>query len=290
MKKPNLFIPGFPKSGTSSLHTMLIQHSEISGGIRKEPHTYSWDNRYKNRFSFFNEVYKNLKTKYILESSTTYMVSGNALDRIMEDTPEAKFIIIARDPIDRIISHYNWLSNLGYVNKLFEDEIKKHSNEKFNYKKHYGGNYKAYIDFSKYGEHLERMFHKIPENQLFFLTFEDFINNWEMKMLELSNFLDIDLSEINIRKDNPTKPANDFDKIIKSKETKWIQKLKIDLVRKLKGKEKKIRGLKVKNPIINQVTRKDVQDFLYPILEEDFKKLKSLGFNVESWKTNKFFK
>lgn len=288
--KPNLFIPGFPKSGTSSLHTMLIQHIEISGGKKKEPHTYSWDNRYKERFSFFKQEYKNLKAKYILDSSTTYMVSSNALDRIMEDSPKAKFIIMARDPVDRIISHYNWLSSLGYVNKLFIHEIKEFANVKFEYKKVYGGNYKAYVDFSKYGEHLERMLCKIPNDQLFFLTFEDFINNSEMKMLELGNFLELDLSAINIKKVNQTMALKDFDNIIKTKKTKWIHKFKIDLVRILQGKERRIWGLKVKNPIINKVTRKDVQDFLYPMLEEDFKKIKSMGFNVDSWKTNEFFK
>ena len=56
MKHPNLIIPGFPKSGTTSLHNILCQHKDITGvpiqgenGFRKEPHTYTFDLRYTKR-------------------------------------------------------------------------------------------------------------------------------------------------------------------------------------------------------------------------------------------------
>ena len=205
MKKPNLFIPGFAKSGTSSLHSMLLQHPEISGGISKEPHTYSWDFLYKKRFSFFKEAYENCNSKFILESSTSYLPSKYAIERIIKDTPEARFIVIARDPIDRIVSHYNWLSKKGLVNKKFREEILAHAGEKFNYKIHYAGNFKAYLDFSKYGEQLQQLHAAVPQDQILFLTFEEVFKNWERVFPRIGKFIDLNLSAIEIKKENTTK-------------------------------------------------------------------------------------
>jgi len=43
IKKPNFFIVGFAKSGTSALHFLLSQHPDIYMSSVKEPHYFSKD-------------------------------------------------------------------------------------------------------------------------------------------------------------------------------------------------------------------------------------------------------
>lgn len=291
MRKPNLFIPGFPKSGTSALHSALVQHPEISMGNTKEPHTYSWDNRFRRKDDFFRENYEGLTSKYILDSSTSYMVSEVALKRIIEDTPDAKFIIIARDPIDRIVSHYNWLSSKNLINKKPLEELQEHLDKSFDYRKHYSGNFKTYIDFSLYGKHMKRLLKLAkPENILFF-TYEELFKGFETKKQKIAMFLNLNLDDIKVEKINQTTFKSQrrvyknpilkiiipfFRKLVRIKNRTKFE------IKVLKGHP---RGLKIKRPAHFKTSRKEVEGFLLPILEKDTQLLQNLGYDVNVWPT-----
>ena len=280
--KPNLFIPGFPKSGTSSLHSMLCEHPEISEGRIKEPHTYSWNNRYKNRHSFFQKEYDFKGSTYCLDSSTSYMISKYAINRIIDETPEAKFLVIARDPIDRIVSHYNWLCQLGFINRTFENEIMEELHNDFNYRHHYDGNYKCFLEFSKYGEQYEYLKTLVPNSQILFLIFEDVFSQWDQKSKEIGGFLGLNLENISVRAENQTTGKKNF---FKSDSGFNLKNLLIKEYGFLRGIP---RGFKVKKPIMNKVERFEVESFLFPFLKEDLLKLKSSNIDISSWETNKF--
>ena len=82
--KPNFFIPGAAKSGTTTLHDMLNTHPEISMSSVKEPGY--WKN--KNFKDFGNtEIhnYQNLfdnTKKFKGESSTAYMYYDSFISNI----------------------------------------------------------------------------------------------------------------------------------------------------------------------------------------------------------------
>ncbi|RRO13335.1 sulfotransferase domain-containing protein [Flavobacteriaceae bacterium 14752] len=165
MPTPNLIIPGFPKSGTSSLFDYLCQHPDIFHPRVKEPHTYAFDDRYKNRFTNqgdfnFKKIYNKSQTyKFIPDASTIYLISKHALKRINdEEHNNLKIIIMARDPIERVFSHYNWLRMLGYKQLKFKIEINKELKKTFHPENHIGANYKNYVEFSKYGKQLKKYF------------------------------------------------------------------------------------------------------------------------------------
>lgn len=281
MRKPNLIIPGFPKSGTSALHDALIQNSEISDGGRKEPHTYSWDSRYKNRHHRFQNLYGDSKTKYILDSSTTYLVSKHAVKRIVNDSPHAKFIVIARDPIDRIVSHYNWLSSKNLVNRKPKNEIRFFINKKFNYRNHYKGNYKAYIDFSLYGGQMKRLLGVVNSKNVMFFKYEDFFSNFKTNRRLLESFLDCDLSSIVVRNVNKTT----FKDYKKSPPPSIFKRLKNRVFYEYEIIKGFPRTLKVRNPERYSTTRKEIEEIVFPQLRHDLRLLESLGYNLTGWPT-----
>lgn len=281
VRKPNLIIPGVPKSGTSSLHSTLVQHSEIYDGGIKEPHTYSWDNRYRNREKIFKKRFQNRTERYIIDSSTTYLVSKYAIDRIIQDTPDAKFIIVARDPIDRIVSHYNWLSSKGLINRKPIEELKAHMNERFDYRVHYFGNYKAYLDFSKYGEQMEHLKELVPEKNIYFVTFEKLFSNFEDAKKDIANFLDLYLGKIAAKKKNIT----EFKANNKRKRTPLIRRIFNRAKFEVKVLGGHPRGLRVANSCMYKTRREQIEDLLRPYLDKEIELLIDMGYAPSGWKT-----
>jgi len=105
---PNLFLIGAPKSGTTSLAAELGQHPEIFCPKEKEPRYYDSTVFYdfpedQNRVSKsqYLDLYSGVapQKKWLLDASVFVMYSLDAVQRIVEDSPEAKFIIVVRDPL-----------------------------------------------------------------------------------------------------------------------------------------------------------------------------------------------
>lgn len=116
MKKPNLYIVGFQKCGSSSLYDMLCNHPEIIGTTPKETFYLSdiGDENYDNNKSIDNpeitweNYFSNFDAKYLLEASVNNFYQKRALKYISENG--GKVIIIMRDPVDRFISNYKYYS------------------------------------------------------------------------------------------------------------------------------------------------------------------------------------
>ena len=108
MKKPNLFIVGAPKCGTTFLYYYLKQHPEIFFPQFKEPHFFGSDLIRKNGAYNLNlNEYQNLfnsDKKIIGEASTFYIFSKNSAKEIYNFNPKAKVIIMLRDLVDLVHS------------------------------------------------------------------------------------------------------------------------------------------------------------------------------------------
>ncbi len=100
MKKPNLFVVGFPKSGTSSLYYWLKQHPDVFMSRKKEPSFFSQDfdlvGQIKSKQEY-EKLFLNAKEKIIGEASTSYSFSKEAPINIKKYEPNAKIVFIIRD-------------------------------------------------------------------------------------------------------------------------------------------------------------------------------------------------
>lgn len=284
---PNLIIPGFPKSGTSSLFEYLLHHPEIYGSI-KEPHLYSINNGYDNRFkldnpkSFYSLFDGGQKASYLIEASTTYMISSKAPGRIYNDNPGCKFILIARDPIERVLSHYNWMKSLGFVKKPFRDEILDWLDKPFNPDVNFNGNYKNYIEFSYYGTQISRYLEKFDNSSLFIVSLEELKLNKQQVLNKIFEFLDLEL--INVADTS----------VVNSTKNKFIFDQVPLFLRKAGQYVPKGIRQKIRNKIINKVFYKKInsvtlspkdKEWVYSLLEKEILITKSLGFKFINWKT-----
>lgn len=112
-RKPNLFVVGATKGGTTSLHNYLKAHPQIFMSEPKEPGYFLGPtiSKFKTLDEYL-EIFEG-SHQYLIrgESSTGYTHYPNKMGvarRIHEFNSSAMIIYIIRDPIERTISHYWW--------------------------------------------------------------------------------------------------------------------------------------------------------------------------------------
>lgn len=122
MALPDLFVIGAQKAGTTSLHHYLDQHPQVSMSRLKEPGWFSWmdwadtntgDTAIRDRQTY-EAVFEGADTlrarlqgcAAVGESSTDYLYAPGAPDRVAELVPDARIVVLLRQPAERAWS--NW--------------------------------------------------------------------------------------------------------------------------------------------------------------------------------------
>ncbi|NVK53864.1 MAG: sulfotransferase [Flavobacteriaceae bacterium] len=117
----NLFvIPGFQKTGSTTLYEILSQSNEIFAPTKfKDFHFLEHGNP---NSSYVNE-YLNFHEKVGLNCAVNYVLSYDSIKNILNFFPESKFILILRDPIKRAISAFLYFQRMGVENRPFENVV-----------------------------------------------------------------------------------------------------------------------------------------------------------------------
>ena len=208
MKLPTFFCVGAQKSGTTTLHDILIQHPQICLPEEKETKFFQDNEKYQKGLEFYIKRYFSncTKEKILGEVDPEYMFFEYVPERISKDIGrDTKLIFMFRNPVDRAYSHY-WMSvRRGYEDKPFEEAIKLEP-ERIK-KNQYFRRYFSYISRGFYVKQVKNYLKYFPKENMFFIIFEeDFLKNRKETISKLFNFLGVeDLSEkINIDlKSNP---------------------------------------------------------------------------------------
>jgi len=224
-KKANLFVVGAMKAGTTSFMELLSMHDDIYTSPVKEPHFFIDhlpDNLYEPSRFFSLETYLAEKfpeplhitkiqteqqyqqlfslsedEKYRGEGSTAYLHAQESAQLIHTYNPNAKIIVLVRDPLKRTFSHYKMNLGKGRDKKPFEiillEELELYKNGQLPWN--------SYLGMSFYNEAIHR-YTKLFD-QVLILNFEDFTaNTGEIlkkvaRFLEIAPFGDLDVSHKN---------------------------------------------------------------------------------------------
>lgn len=121
MRYPNLFIVGAPRCGTTSLAYYLSQHPEVFFLLDQEP--LFWAKDIIDRPQIQNEkryahLFSNTRNKkWVGEKSTFYLYSKEAPYLIKKNIPNAKILILLRDPVEMARSIHNSFFNSVWFEK-----------------------------------------------------------------------------------------------------------------------------------------------------------------------------
>jgi hypothetical protein len=178
---PDAMIIGGMKCGTSSLHHYLTQHPGVIAPLRKEVHYFdlhydrgeSW---YRANFGRPGEPGLNL------DSSPYYLFHPLVPQRARALVPDAKLIVLLRDPVRRAYSHYWHERDKGREKLTFEAAIAAEADrigaahEKLargEIERSADHDYFSYVARGRYAEQIERWLTLYPRDQMLVLRFED---------------------------------------------------------------------------------------------------------------------
>jgi len=110
---------GAARCGTTWLHECLKEHPGINLPTKKEQHFFDNDAAYRKGIEYYERNFIDTDGKLVQgEITPRYLLYGNALLRIRQHYPEAKIIVILRDPVERAFSQYKYFR----FNKKKEDK------------------------------------------------------------------------------------------------------------------------------------------------------------------------
>ncbi len=199
MRKPNFFIVGAPKCGTTSMYMLLRQHQDIFMPEQKEPGFFGSDLRYRyprvSKRKYISYFSKAKEEKCVGEATPSYLYSKEAAKEIEEFSPKARIIIILRNPVDMLYSLHSQLLYGGNENIVdFEQALRAEENRKRGKRipKDAGSFHSYYYhEKVKYAEQVRRYFDAFGRESVHIIIFDDFIRDTENVYRQTLQFLGV---------------------------------------------------------------------------------------------------
>jgi len=213
VQKPNLFIVGQPRSGTTALHNFLAQHPEIFMSPDKEPHHFCKDIiresdafyrkkmyylKYRSEENYL-KLFSGVKNEKIIgESTANYLYSNLAAELIYEFNPQAKIIMLLREPVSFLYSWYCYLvSRLQETADNFELALALEERRRAG--QNIPGTIEApsrlyYSEKIKYSEQVLRYFDVFDTSGIKVIIYEDFKKQNDVVYKQVLEFLGVDTS------------------------------------------------------------------------------------------------
>lgn len=206
MAVPDFFIAGVPKAGTTALHAALKRHPQLYLPSVKEPkfflgdgehpprHTGPGDAHSDREWVWRREDYERLfepapPGSVRGEASAFYLADPAALRRIRAAAPEAKFVIVLRDPVDRAYSNWAhlWADGLepsGDFLAACADEERRRADG--------WGPIWRYRATGRYGEQLEHLLGLYPRERVHLVRYMALVDHPSRTLDDICRFLGVE--------------------------------------------------------------------------------------------------
>ncbi len=219
---PNLFLIAAPRAGSTQLSHWLASHPDIGLPKIKEPNHFSaheFDPNYVARthlndvdpatfiargqpkamqFAVFRDpehyaaLFAPLTQRYRLDASTSYLACPEAPALIQASCPQAKLIILTRDPLKRALSHYHLARRTGRTRASLASELRAEQESATPLAARY------LIRPSRQAEAVARYQKTFHENQICLMRFEEMIATPQDSLIQIAQWLDINPSSFDL--------------------------------------------------------------------------------------------
>lgn len=205
MRTPDFFLVGAPKCGTTALYAMLGAHPEIFLSPIKEPDYFAADIRAAIRGAYapnggrvFRPGDDDLEAYLALfsgagpnqrlgEGSVSYLASHVAPSAINGQCPDARILMVLRDPADRLFSHYAAAVASGSTGVSFSDWLADVIRRETLDTAPIGP-----VVAGRYGMNLQRYLSVFPHNRIHIIWHEDFVEDPAGAVRNVFSFLGVD--------------------------------------------------------------------------------------------------
>lgn len=123
---PNTFLIGAQKSATTSVYRWIAQHPDVLGPnfVKDFPFFFD-DSIFTKGLDYLSSLYENEYNgeKVVLQGNVHYIFYEKALKNISEFNPDAKFILIIRNPIERAMSAHKFAIKMQWESLDFKEAV-----------------------------------------------------------------------------------------------------------------------------------------------------------------------
>jgi hypothetical protein len=202
-RHPNFFIVGAPKSGTTALAEYLRGHPDILMSDPKEPFFWCDDIpglRARSRIDTYGrylDLFSAGRQRYtaIGEASTLYLFSKVAVANIIARYPDAKMLVMLRDPVALVYSfHMTLLYYFVEDVREFEAAWGLQALRAQGQQLPQGCTTPELLQYQavgRLGEQLQRLLALVPAEQVKLIFFDDFSRNPRQAYREVLKFLNV---------------------------------------------------------------------------------------------------
>jgi hypothetical protein len=288
--RPNLFIVGAAKSGSTSLYVGLKSHPDIFMSDPKEPgffvppcfrpaRLFGSSATEREALRTYLDLFCGAGNRRCVgEASTDYTMyphRGPTAEAIHEFAPAGRIIYIVRDPIERTISDYWWHVKLEFEDRHPYQAITEDS---------------RYCDVSRYAMQIGRYFERFSRDQVWVLTLEEFSRDPAAELERIFRWLELDprralpLAEI---RENVTPPTLIRDRMPKClsqfQQSRPYQTIRPLIPSPVRGILRRFLSKRIER---SQVDMDGVKAFLRPIQQRETEELADLlGRDFRDWTT-----
>jgi len=201
MRKPDFFLSGAPRSGTTSMYTYLKQHPEIWVSIVKEPHFFGSDLTPLPGGIREEDLYLSLfegagGRPRAGEGSVYYLLSEKAPFEIRAYAPDARILLLLRDPVYMTWSLYKLYCRTGNEDlPTFEAALAAEPERRQGRRLPPGTYFPEglfYTNVGRYAAKVERFFEVFGRDRVLCLLFDDFVRDTPAAYRQALEFLDVD--------------------------------------------------------------------------------------------------
>lgn len=197
----SIMIAGAQKSGTSSLNTYLGQHPSLrstredADGQSPEIMWFLRPERFDDGipWSFlYGEVDEG---ELLVGKSAGLMYDGDAVERLAAHDPRVHVVVVLRDPVKRAFSAYQFNKQRGIEPaSSFEDALAG-GPQRFRAEdeRHFRC---AYVEWSAYADHVERLLRRFGEDRVHVLLFEELTSDPRRVVAPLLEKLGLDPADL----------------------------------------------------------------------------------------------
>lgn len=204
MALPDFFIAGVPKAGTTALHSALAKHPSLHMSPVKEPKFFLTDGpprtdggpgdikTYREhvwRRSDYEALFDGARPGQIKgESTPFYLYNRDAQLRIKELIPDAKLIVVLRDPVERAHSNWThlWSAGLDPSGDFLDACAKEEQRVAAGW-----ADFWRYTGLGMYGEQLRHLYTVFPREQVLVVRYRDLLTEPVPMLDQVCDFLGV---------------------------------------------------------------------------------------------------
>ena len=198
---PDFVIIGAKKSGTTFLYNLLTQHPHVEPAAKKELHYF--DTLFDEGIEWYRRCFPTPSWKdgrrAITGEATPYLHHSPAVpERMARILPQARLIVLLRNPVDRAYSDYQQVVRKGRETRTFEEAIEGEKTRPLGKQKTskpedtaglYNASYNKYLSKGIYVDQLLHWSKFFIKKQMLVLKSEDFFERTPETLKVILDFL-----------------------------------------------------------------------------------------------------